>query len=528
MASETMELAQAAAESARTEADVKAIADAPEVEAAMGTSLRKPHFYSSFKQCTADLSQRQRRLAHVLQEVEAGDPDNPDWSRTSEYEGDSAQKLASWNAEMEEFYERTAEKTYWENFEAKRKLVLAANEQAEINSIAEMAAKSEGREPSDSKPKVMPFVTVDGDWAVGQPVEDWPAEARAAAEAARDIGEMFVQKSVERYGEGERLLGDFQFSEFDFKTLLTTGVPGSSTIGSPVAGAYPSFSIRTGQLVRSLAADYVADALDVLPSKTVRGASFEYHRETSTGNAAMGVAEGGTYPDDTFTAPTTEETLKKISVSMGVTDETVEDHNEMIQFIRDMLLNRRMRPRLALYALNGLGVDNTRANSNPLTARIQLKGILNDTAIGSVALGSNGLPTGIGLLVNQVVEQSFGEISPNVMLMNLTDWTNVQTLQETTGAKLIGSYEGDTRRMLFDTRVVPTSNMPQGQVLAMNASEQWLVLALRRGIRVAVTDSHGTDFLEGKQRARADQRAEMCIKQPLALAKLTGVANIRA
>jgi hypothetical protein len=117
---------------------------------------------------------------------------------------------------------------------------------------------------------------------------------------------------------------------------------------------------------------------------------------------------------------------------------------------------------------------------------------------------------------------------PDAVVMNPVDFQTVPLSKASTGEYLGGSFFGastgvpmdrptslavDTGLTLWNCRVITTPVIPQGFVLVGDFADAGMVLRLG-GLQVAVTNTDGSDFVQGVWTARFEQRVGLLIERP--------------
>mgnify|MGYP000278843274 CR=1 FL=1 len=183
------------------------------------------------------------------------------------------------------------------------------------------------------------------------------------AHAPRSFAEQFIQSKAYTEKGSEADL------DIDLKTLMETG-----------AGWAP-WSER-----RSTVIDYATrpiELIDIIPSTTTGATgSLNYFEETTFTNNAAETAEGATPGEDAFALTERTATIRKIAVTLPVTDEQLEDEPR-VQGYLDNRLPFSVRQRLSLQIAAGDG-------SAP-----NLRGVLNVSGIQTQAKSTDPTPDAV-------------------------------------------------------------------------------------------------------------------------------------
>jgi capsid protein len=366
-------------------------------------------------------------------------------------------------------------------------------------------------------------------------VDEYLVVARAAAaskkgEESAESGDGAADREVERKGGPRRRFnmgaefaasgafknytpgsgsGPSSHLDIDLKTLFQTG---------NIAGAgWDPEDIRTGrlELTPQRPDTHVAN---FFPQTTTTMSSVVYMEETtfaSVDGSAVATAdslasmtnEAGTYGEAQLALTERQEPVRKIAVWLPVTDEQFEDEPRAQDYVNNRL-PYMVRAKLDGQLLTGSG-----------TAP-QMKGVENVVGINTQALGSDSLPDAIYKGIRKCRDTGFSE--PNVVFISPAKWEGVRLLKTADGVYIWGHPSMPGPFTIWGTPVVETTAVTSTKAVLgdfANFSE----LALKRGLDVQITNSHGTLFVEGKLAIRADLRAAAVFYRPLAFCAVTGL-----
>lgn len=310
---------------------------------------------------------------------------------------------------------------------------------------------------------------------------------------SKSLGELFTgSKAYRSKGEEARL-------DVNLKTVMSTG-----------AGFQPE-TTRTGRIVDF--ATRPVQVTDLVPQTTTSQAAVVYMEETLFTNNAAETAEStqatpGTYPEAALGLTEQSSTVRKIAVYLPVTDEQLEDEPQVRGYINNRL-PFMIEQRLDGQILNGNG---TAPN---------LRGILQTAGIQTQAKGTDPNPDAVYKAMVKV--RVTGRALPNGVVFNPFDWQLIRLLRTADGLYIWGNPADAGPERIWGLAVAQGDVIAAGTALVgdfANYSE----LAVRRGIDVQVSNSHGTFFIEGKQAMRADIRAALVVYRPAAFCTVTGVA----
>lgn len=282
--------------------------------------------------------------------------------------------------------------------------------------------------------------------------------------------------------------------DINLKTLFATS-----------AGWAPE-STRTGRIVEN--AQRPIQVADIIPQTTTTQASIKYMEETLFTNAAAEVAEGGTYPESALQLTEKISPVQKVSTFVPVTDEQLEDEGQVQGYLNNRL-PFMIRQRLDAQILTGNGTSPN------------LRGLLNVVGIQTQAKGTDPIPDAV---YNALVkcQTGTGQAMPDAALFNPVDWAKVRLLRTADGLYIWGNPSEAGPQSIWGLRVATAQALTAGTAVVGDFGN-YSELAVRSGLDVQVSNSHGTFFVEGKQAMRADIRAALTFYRPAAFCTVTGL-----
>lgn len=308
------------------------------------------------------------------------------------------------------------------------------------------------------------------------------------------IGRQFtVSDAFKGYRRGQGVGPMAHLPDADLKTLLST-----------TAGWAPE-TTRTGRFI-DLATRPLA-VVDVIPQTETTQNAVVYMEETTFTNAATEIAEGGTYPEATLALTERTAPVRKIAVFLPVTDEAFEDEPRARSYV-DNRLGFMVRQRLDSQVLIGSGISPN------------LTGVLNVVGIQTQAKGADPTPDAVYKAMTLIMANAFAD--PDTFITHPLDWQDIRLLRTADGIYIWGSPADPGPARIWGLPVVVTTAITQNTGL-VGAFGQYSELAVRRGVDIQVSNSHGTFFIEGKLAVRADLRAAFIVYRPAAFAAVTGI-----
>lgn len=311
----------------------------------------------------------------------------------------------------------------------------------------------------------------------------------------RSVGEMFVESEEyqvwQKQGKGHR---------GTFSVLLDIGL---KTLFQTTAGWAPE-STRIGRVIDEPTRPI--QALDLIPVGQTDQAAVVYMEETTRTHAAAEKAEGVAFAESAFVLTEQTSTVRKITDSIPVTDEQLEDVSQVRSYL-DMRLRFGVRQRLDNQVINGDGVAPN------------LEGILNATGIQTQAKGTDPTFDAIHKAMTKI--RVTGRANPSGILLHPNDWEAIRLTTTADGIYIMGNPSIVGPMTLFGLPVAV------GDVIVENTGlvgdfATFCALFERRGINLVVGFS-GTQFAEGKALLRADMRAAFVVFRPAAFATVTGI-----
>lgn len=341
----------------------------------------------------------------------------------------------------------------------------------------------------------------------GDGAADAPLERKGSRRF--NLGEAFGESvAFKGYTPGSGA-GPSAHLDVDLKTLMQTG---------NIAGAgWDPEDLRTGRLELTPQRPAVQVA-NYFPQTTTTMSSVVYMEETtfasvdgSASPTADGLAsmtnEAGTYGEAQLALTERQEPVRKIAIWLPVTDEQFEDEPRARDYVNNRL-PYMVRAKLDSQLLQGSG-----------TAP-QMKGVENVSGIQTQALGSDSIPDAVYKAARKIRDTGFAE--PNVIFIAPAKWESVRLLKTADGQYIWGHPSMVGPATLWGIPVVETTAVTSTKAI-LGDFANYAELAMKRGLDVQVTNSHGTLFVEGKLAIRADLRACAVFYRPSAFAAVTGL-----
>ena len=304
----------------------------------------------------------------------------------------------------------------------------------------------------------------------------------------KTLGEAFLETKAR-----ENKNVDFDVPGLNVKTLMEAS-----------AGWDPE-NVRSGRV--SLYPEQALGVLDYIPLGNYQGDLYKFMLETTKTAGATAVAEGGAYGEAAFAYTETSHEVEKIGAWLPITDEQLEDNPGL----RD-LINQRLtyciKAKLESYVLVGTGTTPQIWGANSLAA------------VQTQAKSTDPTPDAVHKAITKVRVTGFAE--PSVIFAHPNDWQDIRLLRTADGIYVYGSPMDATPARMWGVPVVQTTFQTENTAMVGDFA-RYCTLFMRQGVRFAVTNSHDTNFINGKQAIRCDMRAVSVFYRETAFCTVTGI-----
>jgi HK97 family phage major capsid protein len=320
-----------------------------------------------------------------------------------------------------------------------------------------------------------------------------PRHPAQADQGEQSFGRMFVESKA--YKEW-RLVKN--------APMVGVEVPiGLKAIVSTTAGFAPD-SPRTADVVPL--ATRPIQILDLIPIDPVSVPTVKWMEKTTFTISAAEIAEAATYPESTYVWTERTAPVQKIADSIPVTDEQIDDVDQM-QSLLDADLRFGVRQKLDAQVIVGTGTPP------------QIRGILNYAGIQTQAKGADPAFDAIFKAITKV--RVTGRAEPDAVAIHSTDWQTVRLTRTADGLYIMGNPDSPGSMRLFGLPVAINEVLTAGTALVGDFG-RYARLKERKGIEVQVGFT-GTQFTEGKKTLRADVRVAMVVRRAAAFCTVTGL-----
>ena len=244
--------------------------------------------------------------------------------------------------------------------------------------------------------------------------------------------------------------------------------------------------------------------LDLIPTMTMEGRSFDYTRESGSLDTAAETAELALKPQADEILTDAQVVARTIAHWSKLARQQLADVPSLATVVQGRLTYGVLR-RVENAILAGDGVGEN------------LLGILNTTGIADVVF-AGGTPL-TDLSLTGIVDVLLADAEPNAVILNPADWASMLA------AKAVGSGERLDSAGAFSTQAdtiwgltaIPSTAMPLGEALVGDFTGG-ATLFVREGINLRVSDSDQDDFLRNRVTLLAEGRWGLAVWQPAAFA----------
>lgn len=340
-----------------------------------------------------------------------------------------------------------------------------------------------------------------------QPPADPEMKGRDRRVEEKSIGERTIEseKFQEHFIKNKRTGGiDLDFPDMYPSEMLSKGTQ-FKTLMTTAAGWAPESTRVPGLVIPAVTRPI--QLLDIIPMDRTSMAAVVYMEETTRTHSAAEKAEGVAYAESAFVLTQRSSTVQKITDSLPITDEQLEDEPMVNGYVNNRL-TFGLRQRLDGQVLVGDG-------SSP-----NLRGIKNVSGIQTQAKGSD--PTMDAFFKAMVKVRVTGRAVPTHHVIHPTDWQTLRLARTADGIYILGNPTDTSIDRLWGLPVVQSDADSAGTGYVGSFDPQWLSLFERQGIQIAV-GYVGTQFTEGKRTIRGDVRFAFVVFRAAAFCSVTGL-----
>lgn len=339
--------------------------------------------------------------------------------------------------------------------------------------------------------------------ASGDDGEDAGADKGAKNLKGKSIGMQFVESKGYKDLIEAGLKGTWRSADIELKAPLLEGTldaPGDGYSPATIAPTTVPGIVDTKFRPLTLAA--------LFPGGSTSSPVIQYLVETIAQNGAAGTHEGSLKPESRLKFAKAVETLAKITTFLPVSDEMLEDYEQIQSYING---------RLGLFVsleeerqiLEGEGGDED-----------ELLGILNRTGLAPLITQGSGVSAASDNAMDAIYRQITAIritqfMEPDAIAIDPIGWENIMLSKATgTGNYFAGGpFLSEADRTLWGKRVAETPLMDTKTAL-VGAYAQGGQIFRKGGLTVAASNSHEDFFQRNLTAIRAEERAALAIYRP--------------
>ncbi len=326
-----------------------------------------------------------------------------------------------------------------------------------------------------------------------------------AVPAAKSLGEHFVESAqFKDFASGPRSAGSVSGSitiDLDktygkgrgFKTLFDTGT---------------SWSIQNVRLSEAIAPGAQQPTIaSLMPEGRTSGNAILYMEETTTTPGAAETAESGSKPEAALAFTQRTSNVRKIAVSLPVTDESLED----VPFIETYIDGR-----LSFFILQ-------REDSELLVGDatgVNLRGLVNTSGINTQAAGTDSNQDAIlkGIVALQVASY----FDADAVVVHPNNWQTMRLAKDDVGQYLFGPPNMPGGDQVFGYRTVRTTAMTANTALA--GAFRACAQVFRRSDLAMQVGWVNDQFVKNQRTILVEERLGLVVFRPSGFTKITGLS----
>ena len=327
-----------------------------------------------------------------------------------------------------------------------------------------------------------------------------PGSGGHAPVEVKDIGQLFVESKEFKAYQGQRNWPMAANLDVDLKTLFQTG-----------AGWTPA-QVRLPGIV--LSAQRPIGVVDFFPQFPTTQSTIRYMKETTfTSTNAVekaeqtAVAAADIIGEVALAVTEASDEVEWLPVFIPVTMQQMEDV-EGIQAYLSQRLTYMLQARLDIQLLQGTGVTPLLLGTNTVVAtNVQAK-------------GADPTPDAIYKAMRMVRAVGFAE--PTCVCLHPNDWQDIRLLRTADGIYIFGSPMDSGPERIWGVPVHVTTAALENTA-TLGDFTRFAAIYYKRGITIAVSDSHAFYFTRGTLAVRADMRLAVVHTRETAFARVTGI-----
>jgi HK97 family phage major capsid protein len=245
----------------------------------------------------------------------------------------------------------------------------------------------------------------------------------------------------------------------------------------------------------------------LMPEGRTSQAAIAYMEETTTTSNAAETAESGTKPEAALAFTERTSAVRKIAVSLPVTDESLDD----IPFIESYL-----NTRLSFFIVQREDSQLLNGNGTPPN----LRGLLNVSGIGTQATSTDSNQDAI--LKAIVATQVASFLEPDAVVLHPNNWLTMRLAKDDVGNYLFGPPNMQGADQVFGYRTVRTTAIAAGT--GLTGSFRGGAEVFRRTDLSMQVGWVNDQFVKNQRTILLEERLALVAFRPSAFTKITGLA----
>lgn len=321
----------------------------------------------------------------------------------------------------------------------------------------------------------------------------------------KSIGELFVKSSAYKGFNKHERKGPNQ--DFNLKSVFQTTTANSNT---DAPGWTPQI-LRNGIIVEFPVRTPKMD--QVIRTTRTDSPAIMYQQETVWTNGSAFVHEDdATAPESVFKIVDLTEPVKKLRVSIPVSDDMLEDAAFMVDYI-----NNRLHTQIALAKDQAL--INGNGTGDNLLGLLNRSGLQTGTVTALAGAGQN--IDALHKAMTQVLLTS--EYGADNIVMHPLNWETIELSQTQQGLYVFGGPYNPSPKRIWGLDVIDTKGIPANTAL-VGAFEPACTQAIRRDVTMSMSTEHNDNFMRGRLTIKLEMRLALLVYRPAALYALTGLS----
>ena len=321
------------------------------------------------------------------------------------------------------------------------------------------------------------------------------------AKQFKSLGQQFVEHPAYKAMGAISKSGSWQSDAIELKTTLTEASGGAAFTSVP--------QVLPGIVDLRFQPTTI---FDLIPDGTANLPLIWYFVEVAVTNAAATVAEAGLYPESALTFAKVSETLKKVATFLPVTDEMLEDVEQIASYI-----NARLQ--LFVNLQNEVQVLRGDGTGNNLVGLLNRAGLAATIHKGTAP--STGTDNDMDAIYRQITAiRTTAFLEPDGIAIDPNAWQTIQLSKNAQGQYYAGgpflnsdNANGGQTGQLWGKKVIATTAMPANTAL-VGAYAQACQKFRKGGIEAQASNSHSDFFIRGETAIRAQNRLGLAVYRP--------------